>query len=227
MRLIKLFLLSLACLAWLVPNTAQASWVLTAKETGGPSANLPNAGPQPDTGPTGDALGTYRVGDFTITPIVVDYQDTGYADLSLTSLDLNNNSSHTETLTLTLVDSAFTMPGGPGAELAVNSNLTEVSQLGTDKLQFQTFVNGTPVTPSAQVLTGPGFNFSPTYSFFRGASYSVKNVTTITLSGGGHAFLFEEGASFVTPEPASLTLALSGLGAFFGFPLWKRRRQRP
>jgi len=219
----KLIIALAAGLAWIFPMTAQASWVLIAKE-GATTDRIPVAGTNPNTGPTGTALATFTVGDFTVTPTVVDYQDSGLADLSLTSLDLNNNSKSTETLTLTLEDTGFTEPGSAGADLQVNSNLTEVSLIGTGTLQFQTFINGNSVTAGPQTLTHPGADFSAPYFFFRGASYDVKNVTTITLSGGGRARLFEEGDSFVTPEPASWTLALSGLGFVVGFPLLKKRR---
>jgi hypothetical protein len=223
-KAMKLMLALAAGLAWILPTPARASWVLTAQE-GATTKRIPASGTNPNTGPTGIVIPTFTVKDFTITAIVVDYQSSSDADLSLTSLDLNNNSRSTETLTLTLEDTHFTMPGRPGDQLQVNSNLTEVSLVGTGTLSFQTFVNGHSVTAGPQVLTHPGANFSAPYYFFRGASYDVKNVTTITLSGGGRAQLFEQGDSFITPEPGSLTLALSGLGAVFGYPLLRKRRR--
>jgi len=220
----KLIIVLAAGLPWIFPTTASASWVLIAQE-GATIHRIPAAGTNPSTGPTGTALATFTVKDFTITPTVVDYQDSGGADLSLTSLALNNNSNSTETLTLTLEDTSFTQPGHPGAPMQANSNLTEVSLIGTGTLQFQTFINGHSVTVGPQTLTHPGAVFSAPYFFVRGASFDVKNVTTITLSSGGRARLFEEGDSFVTPEPASMTLALSGLGVVVGYPLLRKRRR--
>jgi hypothetical protein len=219
----KLIIVLAAGLAWIIPTTAQASWVLIAQE-GVTTKRIPVSGTNPNTGATGTGLATFTIGDFTVTPTVVDYQDSGLADLSLTSLDLNNNAGSTKTLTLTLEDTAFTQPGAPSTGLEANSNVTEVSLVGTGTLKFQTFINGHSVTAGPQTLTHPGSDFSAPYFFFRGASFDVKNVTTITLSGGGRARLFEEGDSLVTPEPASLTLALTGLGFVAGYPLLRRRK---
>ena len=199
---------------------SRADWVLTASEDGGTFSAVTNGTFTTLTGTS--FTGTFH--DFAFNVNLVDNQSANGALLSLQSVTANNDGTTAHSLDLRLVDSNFTQPGGTGNNMNLVSNIASNLIQGTGTLSFQTLVNGVALTPLQTLVTIPGSN-SQTANFTRGASFSLQNDTMFnSLSAGGQ--IQETGSSNVTavPEPASIGLAMGGLGILGGFSFIRRKR---
>lgn len=211
----------LAAFAVMLATTGlcRANWILSASEDGGAFTTIASGG---STSLIGTAVsGTYN--DFGFNINLVDNQSAGGAILSLQSVTANNNGSAAHSLDFRLVDSNFTQPGGNGGSMTLVSNIASNLLVGTGTLSFQTLVDGVAITPLQTLASIPGSD-SQTAGFTRGTSFSLQNDTIFTsLSAGG--VIQETGSSNVTPtpEPASICLAVTGLGFLGSFSFFRRK----
>ncbi len=150
------------------------------------------------------------------------------ATLQLQSLDVKSTSTAATPLTLTLSDDGYAFPAATGSTVSLDSAFGGSVTMGTagDSVAFQSYVLSPATTTGAQTYTAsvndPGTtsfsrNVTPV-AFIRPATYSLENVTTISLSGAGEQANLSGTTSVSTavPEPTTAavvgTLVLGGLG---------------
>lgn len=220
-RLVASVLGVVAALAF--SSGARADFTLNMTETGGPTVIETGT----FTPPAGTTFNNVTVGDFLVTVTVKDFQTATQAQLYLQSLSVQNDASSPHTLTLTLTDPNFTMPGASGQTTSVDSQLSASTISAGGSVTFQSFFNGNGVTAGNQTANAPGGFSDATNSFTRGDSFSMQNVTGLNLGPLGNAQ--ETGsttatATSVIPEPGTFALALAGVVPFCA-RRWLRRRR--
>jgi len=200
------------------PAASQATFTLKLSQTGGvPPADLTiTDGTLPDPAADGLIQVTGGFGDFSTTLTAASSNSATNslpATMALTQLVLHNNSTGTRTLTLTILDTAFTVPTGPKSLDNSLAWSVPTTQDAVTTVTLQTTVNGVNapllvVNSSTPNFGAQGFsNFGPT-----GGSYPVQMVVTITLAGGA-TFNGSAGATITatTPAPAGVVLVASVL----------------
>jgi hypothetical protein len=159
---------------------------------------------------------------------------TGVASLQIESLNvvsLGLGSGTPETLTVTLSDNGYTFPGTTGSTDKLGSSVggTFTSPNAGDSVTFMSSVVSPATTTGLQAYTAPATVVGTTsfssvatpVTFLDPSTYSLTNVTTITLSSSGESANVS-GSTTVTaavPEPATASLA-----AVAGLALLRRRR---
>jgi hypothetical protein len=209
-----------AALAGLVvASSARAtSAILTITQTGASPITVLDNGPGDSSPAPGNITWQQAgVGGFNLSFVNAVSNSPGdgiHGQISQSEFDIRNTSAGPFTLTITLTDTGFTNPAA--ADRVLSSDFTATLQgLGAnDSVSLQSSANST-LTP-LQTLTVGGTDHQ-TVPFSDTGTYSLKSVTTVTLSPGATAIL--AASTTVTPEPASL--ALVGLG---GLGLLRRRR---
>jgi hypothetical protein len=182
-------------------------------------------------------FGTY--GTFSTNFIVgeSDKLDAGQTvgNLQVESLNVTNiANTGTSVLTVTVSDNNYAFPGGPGSADTLGSSFggSLTSPNAGDVVTFQSSVLSPSTTTGLQSYTAPA-TISGTYAFASTATpvgfadpgtYSLTNVTTISLSGAGESANVS-GSTTVTgpsavPEPATATV-----GVFAGIAVLHRRRR--
>jgi len=158
------------------------------------------------------------------------------AVLQIQSLDISKSTNNTlHTLLIHLTDDNFTSPGLSGDNMLLSSTMTGTATNPTagDVVTFQSFADPGGNTPGLQSYTSTGastgFVTSPnpaTSNFVRGATFTLSNDTSISVSGGSTQ-MNVSGSTTVSslgpaiPEPTTATLI--GLTAL---PLLYRRSRR-
>jgi hypothetical protein len=224
-------------LAW--SGFAQGAFILTL-QSGATTVSVPDNG-SGDIDPTvGVITFTGPVGVYS-TNITTGFSnepgDTFGGLLQISSLNAHNGSGGQATLTATLEDTSFTQPATTSLALGSSLGLTVLRSTAGDSLSFQSYADpsntqgGTAVTTGVQSFTFPTVSTSTSFSdtatsvqFTGSGPYSMKNVTSLTLSALGQ--LNVSGTTTVSatsgvPEPASLGMLLVGTGV-----LALRRRRR-
>jgi hypothetical protein len=166
-----------------------------------------------------------------------------FADITGSTVSIQNNNAGTASLYITLGDTGFTGPLAPTGSVTVTTNVgaTVVTGSSANLLSFNSYVNNGPsaaqnatsgsttaqslnITTVGAPATSTTFSVSPLASGF-----SLTERYQITLGAGSQinfssTTLLTKGPSFV-PEPSRL--AIAGLGAlgFIGNGL--RRRKAP
>jgi hypothetical protein len=125
---------------------------------------------------------------------------------------------------ITLSDSTFTAPTG---SVYLSSYVSGVQGPGVPTDTFQSFFDqaGNDQSTTSQVITSGGNTVNSASPFSNAGSFTLRNVTTIQLTPNGlnnqngrvttngQTYLLKElTPAIATPEPATLALALSGLG---------------
>jgi len=243
------WLLGLAAAAF-IPASAHAALVIVLNDvTDGSSATF--------TDPTTSALPstTYTIADGTLGGGNITYQNVeatsnspgtaSFARVNLASADLTNNTGAPITVKITVGDTSYSAPGGPGSTLSLlGSYAGTYDPTASGSVQMSSYadaLNGANASSSPTASTSSGtttFNGSfvvpnsfsggtPPTIFARSATspglYSLAGITTLVLNPGGTVDLSDNSVTFAVasvPEPTSL--ALLGMGSFF---LFHRRRR--
>jgi hypothetical protein len=192
--------------------------------------------------------------NFTITGLTVSSNgpgDAGSGLLKVAAQTVKYNGKGTATLTISVTDTGFTLPGTVGSPFDLTSSiegkvyksLTKAADLSGNSLTFQSYADDgnhpfgetgkSVATPGAQKFAASGtlkeypFSDLEDKSYPRkGAKYSLTDVTTITLKSGYSAdFNGDTVAVDPAPAPASLVLLLTSAPGL-GLGAWLRRRWR-
>ncbi len=201
----------------------QAAMFLTL-ESGATTVVIPGAG--------GFATYSGTIGSFIGTYTFATSNSPGTATrglLQVSSINVRNTSSGIATLRITLQDTDYTAPGKTGDLLTLQSSIggTIAESRPGDTVVFQSWADSGNAPLAIASTAGPQVyasdsNVLQSYEdtvispFFRGgASYSLANVTTVTLSAGAQTNISGT-TSVLVPEPASLSavgMAVIGLVA--------------
>lgn len=206
-------------------SSAKAALTLTLSETGFAPSTLT------DSGNTGQVTFNGSYGDFSTNIVVgssnkLDPTPGPLAQLEIQTLDITKvGNAGSKTLTVTLTDDGYTFPGSTGTSDTLSSTVGGTISNGTagDSVTFQSFAQPSGATPGLQTFTavtptgGSNQSFNlPIIStnFTRGATYTLSNVTTISLSNGNESTNVSGSTTVgAVPEPASAALlALLGTG---------------
>jgi hypothetical protein len=231
-------LLGLAAAAF-VPTTAHAALLLIIDDVTD-SASVSPSTATPASGTLAPGLGYANVVVSSNSP-----GSAAFAQVSVASATLFNTSDQPKTVSLTVADTDYALPGGPGSTLSLVGAYAGTFLPGTaGSVQMTSFADAadgpnaslSPIatTTSTASLTNP-FPPLPTLSlsgttpvaaFSRSTVglglYSLAGVTTLVLQPGSFLNLNNNTVTFATtsvPEPT--TLALLGAG---GLLLMRRRR---
>jgi hypothetical protein len=141
------------------------------------------------------------------------------ATLSITSMSISfSGGTPSGPLQLILEDTGFKAPGA--MNVVMQSQLSSTMLPVGSSVTFQSFLDGDDGTLlSLNSVDGAVANDSVTIS---GTPYTLKNVTTISMSQSG--IVNTTGVTSVAPVPSSALLALAGLPVLGGFS-WLRRRK--
>jgi hypothetical protein len=229
-RLVAATVVGVAATAGVRP--ADAALTLTLSE--------PGFAPQTfiDTGNTGGVsyFGTY--GTFSTNFIVGEsnklVNPTSVASLQVESLNVVSLGSGgtTSTLTVTLSDNGYTFPGTAGSSDLLESSVggTFTSPNAGDGVTFTSSVISPATTTGLQSYTAPSTVVGTTsfssvatpVGFIDPSTYSLTNVTKISLSGAGESVNVSGSTTVVAavPEPTTASVA-----AVAGLALLRRRRR--
>ncbi len=170
------------------------------------------------------AFGDFRIqSDFATT---TSGDPTAVPTLTINQVSVENkNTSSRKTLTITVQDDEFGNSGtGLGATLNSQLSTTSLTKAG-DSVAFQSFLNGVGGNQISLGTAPSGTeDVKNGLSLGSGSTFTLADVTTLNISAGGT--IQSTGTTTVTPAPAGLVLALSGL-PFLGFGAWLRRRRKP
>jgi hypothetical protein len=228
--------------AALVPNSAHAALVLIINDiTDGVSVSPASFS---SGSPAGGTLGA----GVTYDSVVASSNSPGsasFAQVSLVGADLVNTTGSTKTISLTVADSNYSLPGGAGSILSlVGSYAGTYLPPTSGSVQMNSFADAadsgnaslgalatTTETSSGTTSFGgpPPFSFSggtPIAAFSRSTVgsglYSLAGVTTVILAPNSTLRLNDDTVTFAsTPVPEPTSLALLGTG---GLLLMRRRR---
>ena len=164
----------------------------------------------------------------------------GGAQVTLNHVKLTNLSSINQIISITVADTDYTAPGGPGSTLSLFGTFSGTPDLGLTGLSsgsasmssyadpldgpnastspvLTTTVTSTASSTSFSTTTGAFASATPVAMFTRsnagGGLYSLAGVTTITLAPGSVLDLNNDTVTFastVVPEPASLAMFAAG-----------------
>jgi len=153
-------------------------------------------------------------------------------ELFSSGVSITNSSGAARTVTLTISDDGFTIPGASGAKLAILDclDLTSSNALSSGvTLSAVTKISdgGGSATTTPIVVPGPvsagGTLYSDTPLFLRSSpTYTLASINTLTFAGDGVAN-FSTTSFAYAPAPATAILALAG-APLFGLVGWLRRR---
>jgi hypothetical protein len=208
MRLAHGFALLLALGAVVIsPVGAKASWMLTVSD-GTPSGTVTFTGGSSPPGSSEFQLegpGVSPDSKYSFIVALTDGQTATQASLSEIAISIANLTGGNLPITTTLSESDFTLPGTPGSQVFVQSNISATSPTGGSGT-FQTLFDGIPMPVQSFVV--PDAGSSETATFTRGASYSLQQTTTLTLGGGQQLQMTGTDTVIPVPEPSTLALAL-------------------
>ncbi len=209
-----------------MPPPARADFTLTLHEQGYSDVVIHDNGAGDTSSQTGLITYSGNFGSFLITAEIGSSNSTAGSQpayLTINQFSMQNYSSGTGVLQITLQDTGFTAPN-PGP-VFMQTQLSTTSVLATgSSVSIQSALNGTAGT-AITLPTDPS-GTSVTDQMTIGTSpYTLSNVTTVTLVAGG--VLQSTGSTTVaTPAPGGLMLALTGLPVL-GLGLgWRRLRKR-
>jgi len=208
---------------WLLgpPATARAGLSVTLSEVGGPTQTFNDTDNDGIITFSGVNFGDFKFDVFTVTSSSPGTGPDG-AYVADTQFAVRNSASGDRTLLLSVDSDGFTAPGNAGQTLFLTNSLAS-SFLTGGNAAFKSALDGQ--WTSEVGLTGPGDSPAiSTRSVVRsGASYTVSNVLTLTLGSNGKANI--DATTTVTPAPAGLVLAATGL-PFLGLGFWRARRRK-
>lgn len=222
MRLAHGLAVSLALGAVVIsPAGAMASWLLSVSDgsAGGTVTFSGGSSPPSSSEFMIEGPATSPDSKYNYTIALTDGQTATQATLSEVAISITNLTGGNLTITTSLSESDFTLPGTPGSQVFVQSNISGSSPTG-DSGTFVTEFDGTAMP--TQTFSIPGAGSTETQTFARPASYSIKQTTTSTL--GGSQTLQTTGTDLVipVPEPSTRALAASALVCCLALVRFKR-----
>jgi hypothetical protein len=156
--------------------------------------------------------------------IIASSNNPGLATLG--SLGLNPNITAqvagASPLVITAMQTGFTLPGTPGSTVKFTSTLA-VSGLTSGSVGQLGSIDMTSTPP--QSLSAPGTN-SQSLFYVRGATYSLTEQSTITLTGVGDStnYSVTDSVAATVPAPPSVIPLITGALGLLGYG-WRKRRQ--
>jgi hypothetical protein len=230
----KVFGLAIALAGLLaVGSQAQAAFSLTLQQTGFANATANDNNVPPGT--LTDLVGTTNVigisgsyGTFTFNAIT-GVNSPGASQTMITSsvVTLTNTAGTTQTLTITVLDNAATLPSSPNSSLV--AGLTVLNNTGAATATSTatatpplTTTSTTIVRPVASIITDS--TNSAFVLFTPGSSpFSLSNTVTVTLAAGASISLQASTTLTAAPAPQGLWLLVSALPLAFGGYFYRRR----
>jgi len=205
-------------------STANAALMVTMTDTTGPGAPYvaSTAGNFLFVGPA-QIVGDFLVGAQTSLANVPG----GTAGLlNSTNLVVTNQSATTQTLTIDVVASGFTLPAGPRLSLIGSASQSNVEAAPGTVAHVGSVFDAGGLATSSCVLTANALSDNcdgATSLFVRtDATYNLRSLLTFTLAAGDSINVTSNVIVRQVPEPA--TMALLGLG-LLGTGFVRRRRQ--
>ena len=215
------------------PTEAQAAFKLTIAESGGASVTIEDGGSGDLASQSGTIMFAGALGDFNIQlsmgTSTANPNGIGPAQLTINNTSISSGGfSGTRTITITLEDTGFTSPGVGNGNMLSQLSTTQVPT-GTS-VTFQSILDnpgtGNDYSGTLLSLNTVGGSSANDFVEIGSSPYTLRNVTTYTMVGQGSGNMItvqSTGATVVTPAPAGLILALSGLPVL-GLGCWLRRR---
>lgn len=204
------------------PAGAMASWVLTVSDGSAAGTLTFTGGSNPPTSSEFmlEGPGASPDSKYTYTIALTDGQTAARSSLSEVAIAITNLTGGNLPITTTLSESDFTLPGTPGSQVFVQSNISSTSPTGGSGT-FVTLFNGIPMP--TQTFTIPDSGSTETETFTRGASYSIKQITTSTLGGGNTLQVTGTDTIIPVPEPSTVALASCALACCVPLLLIRRK----
>jgi hypothetical protein len=219
-------------------STARADIILTLVDSGNPGGSFgPStiASGSPTAGGGAGISSTAfsgQFGDFLYSSALAGESQGGSpltAEAVSTSLNIQNTTGATHTLTITIQDTGFTSPTAP-PPVSLTSSFSGTTNNGLGSATFQSSVVTLGAnSPGPQVVNPLGLSFNNTafgtVTSTGVAPYSIFQTLTITLTAGEKINFTGRTDLVATPEPATLAMAAAALPVL-GIGMFLRRRRR-
>ena len=210
------------------PPGARASFELMLSESGFATQTITDNGAGDTDSRTNHITFAGSYGDFTVDTSVTGFTNTPgtstLADLQVNSLVIRNTSTSAKTLTVSLSANDYSLPSGSSLMLSSSVGGTFTGTAAGDTFTFASFADssntlfgqGTGTTPQSFTSTDhpvkQAFDNTTNTGFSHSGDFSLTNVGTFTVSGGGQVNPSgTTSVSAVVPEPGTVVMSLSGL----------------
>jgi hypothetical protein len=235
LKILGICALALALAA--APGMARADFELLLYDNLGNSALVHDNGAGDSNPLTGAITFSGSIGNFVVNvttgtskPLIGGPNN---AQMDLNSINVTSTSGGT--MTIVLADTSFTSPSGPAT---LTSSVGGTLSTGANSMTFQSWMNNSNLSPlpNTTFVLPPGSISPGQLGPFSPVAFSGSSSTSVTTSGNFSIFSeavltmaassntsFDGEASVVSPAPAALLIALTGLPVL-GLGWWRARR---